>query len=465
MLRFRTFLLERDMSFVAMPPGQWDKVNSQTGEPRIDILKRIVKSGEKLPRTDGVEIKILNTPDNMEAILRLEKEKKPQKLETDLGTIVTSKIGKSPVFGGASAGSGGGTKQTANAESLQCVYCEFMVNNTRAKFEEIQPSDLKKAMSKTSIGGSAIDEMMSLDPTWHWSSYWTARELIRKGFINNKMTFHRGDSVMKEIYKKKDEAIKNSKNVSFARLSDDKWNPGDIWAVTNKSVVSSLPTTSVQELNEALVKLFKEKKLIGISLKKIVDGDKVKAKVLNEVPSADVHKFVGGRLMATFAKKAAEFWRSKDAKIEFDDGKADVRTSAAMQSINFEITLKTARGGRAGYAQINDSLRKRLNKNVPTNAKLQAIAKDLKAKGEKSRFANVFYNMVKRIHPTVTRNEFMEGLTLPVDRIHSKIGATYILDALMTNKASGKADLVITDLVNYAGSKLDISSIYVKVFQ
>ena len=96
------------MSFVAMPPGQWDKVNSQTGEPRIDILKRIVKSGEKLPRTDGVEIKILNTPDNMEAILRLEKEKKPQKLETDLGTIVTSKIGKSPVFGGASAGSGGG---------------------------------------------------------------------------------------------------------------------------------------------------------------------------------------------------------------------------------------------------------------------------------------------------------------------------------------------------------------------
>lgn len=453
------------MSFVAMPPGEWAKVNSQTGEPRIDILRRIVKSGEKIPRVDGIEVKILNTPDNMESILRLEKEKKPQKLETDLGTILTGKIGKSAVFGGASSGSGGGTKQTANAESLQCVYCEFMVNNPRAKFEEIQPSDLKKALGKTSIGGSAFNEMMSLDPTWHWSSYWTARELIRKGFINNKMTFHRGDSVMKQIYDKKDEAIKNSKNVSFTRLSNDKWNPGDIWAVSNKSVISSLPTGSVQELNEALVKLFKEKKLIGISLKKVVDGDKVKAKVLNEVPNADVHKFVGGKLMATFAKKASEFWRSKDAKIEFDDGKADVRSSAAFAAINFEITLKTARGGRAGYEQINDALRKRLGKNVPDNKKLKDIAKDLNAKGEKSRYANVFYNMVKRIHPTVTKNEFMEGLTLPAERIHSKIGATYILDALMSNKASGKADLVITDLVNYAGSKLDISSIYVKVFQ
>ena len=74
--------------------------------------------------------------------------------------------------------------------------------------------------------------------------------------------------------------------------------------------------------------------------------------------------------------------------------------------------------------------------------------------------------MVKRVHPSVTEKEFMEGLvTSSTDRIHSKIAATYILDALMTNKSNGKADLVITDLVNYAGSKLDISSIYAKVYQ
>ena len=466
MLRFKQFLKEKAMQFVPMTAAQWSKVNSQTGEQRLSILRKLIKTGQAMPTVDGVEVIVKNTPTNTAAVDELERTNKAVKFETDKGEIASGKIGKSPVFGGASSGSGGGTKQTADAESLQCLYCEFMVNNTKSKFEEIQPSDLKKAMMKTSIGKTSFEDMMKLEPSWHWSAFWSARELIKKGYIKKGMTFHRGDKVMKQIYLKKDEALKNSKNSSFTKLSDDKWNPGDIWAVANQSVINQLPTGSIQELNTALVKLFKQRKLIGISLKKIVNGDNVKCVVLNEVPKADVHKFIGGSLMATFAKKASEFWRSKMAKIEFDDGKADLRTSAALASVNFEITLKTARGGRAGYKQINDSLRKRLGKNVPTNDNLKKIANELSSKGSKSRYARVFYNMVKRVHPSVTEKEFVEGLvTSSTDRIHSKIAATYILDALMTNKSNGKADLVITDLVNYAGSKLDISSIYAKVYQ
>ena len=67
---------------------------------------------------------------------------------------------------------------------------------------------------------------------------------------------------------------------------------------------------------------------------------------------------------------------------------------------------------------------------------------------------------------SVSEKEFYEGLTSKrADEVHSKIGTAYVLSALYDNKANGKADLVITDLVNYAGSKLDISSIYAKVYQ
>lgn len=60
----------------------------------------------------------------------------------------------------------------------------------------------------------------------------------------------------------------------------------------------------------------------------------------------------------------------------------------------------------------------------------------------------------------------MEGLTInTVSKIHSKIAAIHVTAALMSNKRNGKADLVITDLVNYAGSKSDISSAYLKVYQ
>ena len=92
-----------------------------------------MKTGEAMPTVDGVEIVVKNTPENKAAIDRLEKEKKPQKLDTSKGEIVTSKIGKSNVFGGGGGGSGGGSKQTADAESAQCVYCEVLVNNPLSK--------------------------------------------------------------------------------------------------------------------------------------------------------------------------------------------------------------------------------------------------------------------------------------------------------------------------------------------
>lgn len=463
MLRFKKYLEEKAMNFRPMPAKEWEKINSQTGEPRLDILRRLMKSGEALPTVDGVEIVVRNTPANIEAIKKLESEGKAVKLETDKGEILSGKIGKSPVFGGASSGSGGGTKQTADAESLQCVYCEYLLNSNRPPFETIQPSDLKRAMSKTEISGTSFTDMMALDPSWHWSAYWTAEELIRKGYIKRGMTFHRGDKVMKAIYKAKDDALKNS---GMPKLSDDKWNPGDIWAVSSPSVVNNLPTSSIQELNSALVKLYKERKLVGISLKKVLKKESIKCVIMNEVPNADVHKFTGAKLMATFARKASEFWRSKSGNIMFDDGKADIRTSAAFASINFEIILKTARGGRAGWDQVRQSLRKRVGKNVPDNKQLVKIAKDLNAKGEKSRYAKVFYNMVKKVHPSVSEKEFYEGLTSKrADEVHSKIGGAYVMSALMDNKANGKADLIVTDLVNYAGSKLDISSIYAKVYQ
>jgi len=463
MIRFKNYLLERDMKFVAMTAAQWEKINSQTGEQRLDILRRIIKNGEAIPTINGIEVIIKNTKENLDAVDELQRSKKAVKFDTDKGEYASGKIGKSAVFGGASSGSGGGTKQTADAESLQCVYCEYLVNSNMPPFEAIQPSDLKGAMRKTEISGSTFEDMIALDPSWHWSAYWTAEELIRKGYITRGMTFHRGDAVMKAIYDAKNKALKNS---NMPKLSDDKWNPGDIWAVTSKSVVDNLPTGSIQELNAALVKLFKEKKLVGISLKKVLKQDSIKCVVMNEEPNADIHKFVSGKMMAQFARKASEFWRSKSGVIEFDGGKADIRTSAAFASINFEITLKTARGGRAGWDQINQSLRKRTGKNVPTNQALVKIAKDLNTRGKKSRYARVFYNMVKLVHPTVSQEEFYEGLeTKRADEVHSKIGAAYVLSALYTNKRNGKADLVITDLVNYAGSKLDISSIYAKVYQ
>ena len=106
----------------------------------------------------------------------------------------------------------------------------------------------------------------------------------------------------------------------------------------------------------------------------------------------------------------------------------------------------------------------RMNINIPTTADLKTQANNLKQLGEKSKFALPLYNMVKKIHSDVTKEQWMNGfITKSAGDIHSKIAGLYVLDALVDNKK--EADLVITDMVNYAGSTLDESSIYAKVYQ
>ena len=102
--------------------------------------------------------------------------------------------------------------------------------------------------------------------------------------------------------------------------------------------------------------------------------------------------------------------------------------------------------------------------NLPTNQDLKTRANNLKQQGEKSKFAMPLYNMVKKIHPEVTKEQWMNGFkTKSAGEIHSKIAGIYVLHALVDNKK--EADLVITDMVNYAGSTLDESSVYAKVYQ
>ena len=346
---------------------------------------------------------------------------------------------------------------------MQCVYCEHMVNNTKASFESIQPSDLEKAYNATSVVGATFEQVMELDPSWHYSGYWTAKRLVKERLINNKMTFHRNDKVMKDIYKVKDITVKNS---GLSKIEHDKWNPGDIWATTDKSIASKLPNTSIQELNLKLIELFNSRKLMGISLKKVTAENALKLEIKNKDASRYKYKFMSGSSMAVFKRKGGDIWRSKSSKVFFNGGTAAIRNKSQFAALTFELELKTARGGGGGYGQISDSLKKRMNIRLPTNQDLKSQAMDLKQKGEKSKFAMPLYNMIKKIHPEVSKEEWMNGFTIKsAGDIHSKIAGIYVLHPLVVNAKNGKADLVITDMVNYAGSTLEESSIYAKVYQ
>ena len=49
-------------------------------------------------------------------------------------------------------------------------------------------------------------------------------------------------------------------------LKDDKWNPGDIWAISKRFDFKNIDVTSVNAMNKSLIQGFNDRTLVGISL-------------------------------------------------------------------------------------------------------------------------------------------------------------------------------------------------------
>lgn len=455
MLSFKTFLEE---GMRPLTPAEWKKDNSQTGVARIEILRKAIQDGQSITTTDNREVVIANSSENMEAIANFEKDGKTFELKTKDGkTITSNRIGKSPMFGGG-RGAGGGTEATAVAESAQCVWLAAMLKHgTDKPLEYFTPTVLQQQKAQFDIGKTSLEEVYGLDAAWAYSSYETAKILIKRGFVKRNHIFHRDSEQMKYIYAAKKVAFKNS---GLPNMKDDKWNPGDIWAIDpSVNLKKELDTSSVGALNESLIRLYKERKVVGISLKLVKKVAKIKE--LNYDPAQlDSHKFISSEVKSG----RGTFFSNKGGLIMFDEGKMEIRPNSDLGTNKIEIMGKTARGGGAGWGVIVPYAKRYMNATIPEHStiKREAIAM---SKGDK-KIANQFYKMAKYCDPTLmSQDEFaIELQNQKPGWISAKLAATHLCYATKMNKGK-RADDFITAIVNYAGSKSEDASVYVKVYE
>ena len=72
---------------------------------------------------------------------------------------------------------------------------------------------------------------------------------------------------------------------------------------------------------------------------------------------------------------------------------------------------------------------------------------------------------VPKVAPKVTKEEFYEEISgQDVNRIHSKLGATTLV-FMLANSTQKASDGFVSYIINYAGSKLEESSVYLKVYE
>jgi len=459
MLRLKPFSIFLDEG-TNLGSGELGKPNSKTGEARTDILRKLIQAKKPLELVKGGSVVVGDIDGAMKAIDQYEKDGSIfALLDTKGNSIKITQLKKSAPFGGGGSGAGGGTIQTAIAESAQCVWNVAMLDlGVATPIDDYTDEVLTKAFSKVDVGKTSLKEVLGIDDAWKNSAYLSAQLLIKEGYIKKGMTFHRDSKLMKSIYAAKNVAFKNN---DFPKFTDDKWNPGDIWAVAPNFDIKSLNTATVRGLQKSILENFVNRTCVGISLKKIVK--KAKAKELNVElpPDTDDYKVIKAAAKAIKSGRG-DIWSSKGGTIQYDDGYLMVKDNSAYGSIKAEIEGKTARGGGVGWGYIKDSAKQTLRLVLPEVKTIARAAKKI-TKGDKKESEKMF-KLMAQVEGT-TQKEFDQNIkTKKGDWIHAKLGTLYMIAAV--EKFGGrKTNRWITKLINYAGSKTEDSSAYVKIYE
>ena len=446
---------------VKLTPAELDKPNSITKTPRIDILIQLIQQGKPIELAKGGSVTIEKTDELLKLLLDFKKSNSEKKaaipfMGIDGNSYTTSDLGKSSVFGGG-GGSGGGSLNTKITESHQCVMCQAMLDHGMHD-EDFFTHDILKGAYKKVFVDATLDEVLGVEGDWFSSSHLSAYELIKNKYIHKGMTFHRNDKIMNSIYALKNMAYKKS---DIKALKDDKWNPGDIWAVDKSFKIRDLNFDNVKGLNKSILEHFANRTLVGISLKLVKKKAKLTEYNVKLPPDTDDHKLMQILLQGALR---GDFWSNKGATLVFDDGKMALKDNSPGSNVKAEIILKTARGGGASWGVLQDATRQVFRKKLPDHKSgIYNIAKKIATKQDKKGIA-IFWKMYNNFYKNETFEQFQE-LLLAKDTnwISSKLGCLYVCYYLDINTGP-KANRWITKIVNYAGSKAEDSSAYVKVY-
>ena len=459
-MQFKSFISKNITEAVALTPAQLDANNSKTGQARIDILKQLVVQQKPLELAKGGNITVSNIDDTLVHIANFKKNplhygKKGFPLETENGTYMSNQLAKSKVFGGGVGGAGSGQKETKRNECHNAVMMHAMLEHGYNQPLEFFNRDIMKNAYKDAEIDASFSEIEDMPDDWNLSSYNISKELIRRGYVKKGHTIHRGSSEMIRIYALKNRAYKN---MDVKPLKDDKWNPGDVWAIADGFDVDSLDTTSVDGLNADILENFLNRMLVGISLKGPMTKN-VPIKELNIDKSLlKTYKYISFDLES----KGGTYWSAKNGSLIFNSGTLMFKDNKQFGNIKAEIKGTKARGGGLSWGIMHDFLVRNGRKYglEPHSAYIVKQAKKME-KGDE-RAIKEYYEYFNYFYNNVSYNVFKRNLKQKDGQwISSKFAITMV--AYQLEQLGGtKLNETITNFINYAGSELDESSAFVK---
>lgn len=363
-----------------------------------------------------------------------------------------------------SKGSGGGAAATAIQESAQCVYAAMRYYC--GEKEIYTEDDLKCGLDHVDIGGTKLEEIMGLPKEWKVGSVKGANEIYEK-VGGSGYKFLRGDKILDDgAIKKAFGRVKGQTNLS----SEDKWNPADIWMV-KESEINEIKKhldgqNTIDCLNNALLQLFNEKKLIGISLKKIEGVPRMDPKNNQSVAVRKANE------KAKYEKYDLTFTSSMDVYLYYGPGQFDkfqARNFGGSSKGDWKLELKgkSAAQGKVQGAVVIDILKNagfaNINQfSIPTWAESDSNA-------SKSKDITIeIYDLLKKYNAKGLDQTKKQEINMKVEIDtqdkswrYSKLAGLRFLDWL--NTSCKDKDMAMKELYLYASSQSDKSSVYYKL--
>lgn len=339
---------------------------------------------------------------------------------------------------GAGGGQGAGSKNTAVQESTQCVFNSL----SHIKKQEIKPEDITFTTISESYQycqtTTTLDEVYEFSQNESWKqSFLTSSNILYSYVSESNYTHHRDSPLINDLYAKY-----ASTGVKY---QSDKWNPSDVWIVKD-SALDTRFSSSIEELNEQVKELFSKKEIIGVSLKKLGKNPKLEIKNMDK-ENKKKYQYLGYKTTS----------KSKDISLLYDGGRICFRTFNHATNWAGEILGKTASHGKIGFGPISNILKKFDIELQPT--------KEIKLFWEEHEYLAITSLMVLfttkvDILPKENFDIFIQDKNIDW-RVSKLLGLQLV--AKIEAQPKDIQDQIITQIISYASSELDESSVYLKL--
>jgi len=345
-------------------------------------------------------------------------------------------------------GSGGGAEATRLTESAQCLYAAIAFGlGRKITAKDISISNVR-SFNNLFVTDEKVDRILNeLPDEWIASSILGANKLYEK-FKKGNYIFHRGSKQVDTI----NNIFSAVKKIEKFRMDINKWNPSDIWMISEDFDFSDLSKEkTILGLNQVIQEKLDKELLIGVSLKKMVGKSSISAKnIFRDMKSGKLYKGY------EYSKKSIDGYilLSGGTKIQYRSFGA----GTGLTGFQGEVKGAQANQGKISLGPTNMILRNHGVTQVPTNAASRVrenpdlvyndISVGLKKYGKMSN------SEIKKLST--------DSKIVTQKFLYSKLQVTQLI-TILESLDSKTRNQIVEDLYLYASSQSKYSSAYYKL--